>query len=163
MQHAAELAGFFTAHGIWSVSDGGPLTPILAQESAAHGRNMLRFAADDLEEGVEQARQYLDANLDSSACAALVYDGFITLPSGRTDALLVEIRSYADPVATLTMAVPYRRTEATGGFAVHRPKFLEWQGPGTPDYAALGEAFLRGVDSHKEASVVWAEHRDDSV
>ena len=52
MERAVELAGFFAAHGIWCVSDGEPLTPMLAQESAANGRNMLRFASEQLEDGV---------------------------------------------------------------------------------------------------------------
>ena len=83
--------------------------------------------------------------------------------TGRTDALFVVIRSYATPAATLTMAVPYRNAESSDGFAVHRPKFLDWQGKSDPDYQALGAAFFRGVDAHDEASVVWAEHSDDSI
>lgn len=89
MERAIELAGFFAAHGIWCVAEGEPLTPMLAQESAAYGRNMLRFAADQLEEGVAQAQEYLDQNLGQAERAALVYDGFVTLPSGLTDALII--------------------------------------------------------------------------
>ncbi|MCW4455691.1 hypothetical protein OK348_12935 [Flavobacterium sp. MXW15] len=163
MERAVELAGFFAAHGIWCVSDGEPLVPMLAQESAANGRNMLRFATAQLEDGVAQAQTHLESNPDQSDRAALVYDGYIALPTGRTDALFVIVRSYSSPAATLTMAVPYRNVESPNGFAVHRPKFVEWQGDGIPDYQALGEAFFRGVDSHGEASAVWAEHNDDSV
>ena len=163
MEGAVELAGFFAAHGIWCVSDGEPLTPILAQESAANGRNMLRFAAEQLEDGVKQARAHLDSNPDSSDNAALIYDGYITISTGRTDALFVVIRSYASPAVTLTMAVPYRNADSSDGFAVHRPKFLEWQGEGSPDYVALDGAFFRGVDSHKKGAAVWAAHNDVSV
>ncbi|WP_447730091.1 hypothetical protein [Pseudoxanthomonas suwonensis] len=163
MDRAVELAGFFAAHGIWCVSDGESLIPMLAQESAANGRNMLRFAAEQLEDGVAQAQTHLESNPDQSERAALVYDGYITLPTGRTDALFVVIRSYVAPVATLTMAVPYRHSESPDGFAVHRPKFVEWQGDGSPNYQTFGEAFFRGVDSHEEAAAVWAEHNDDSV
>ena len=163
MERAVELAGFFAAHGIWCVSDGEPLTPMLAQESAANGRNMLRFASEQLEDGVAQARAHLDSNPDHSDHAALVYDGYITLSTGRTDALFVVIRSYATPAATLPLAVRYRNAESSDGFAVHRPKFLDWQGKSDPDYQALGAAFFRGVDAHDEASVVWAEHSDDSI
>ena len=163
MERAAELAGFFAAHGIWCVADGETLVPMLAQESASEERNMLRFAAESLEDGVSQAQAHLQSNPDQSDRAALVYDGYITLPTGRTDALYVVIRSYVAPVATLTMAVPYRNADAPNGFAVHRPKFIEWQGESDPDYQALGQAFFRGVDSHGEASIFWAEHSDDSV
>ncbi|MBT8769165.1 hypothetical protein [Metapseudomonas boanensis] len=163
MERAIELAGFFAAHGIWCVSDGETLIPMLAQESAANGRSMLRFEAEQLEDGVAQAQAHFESNPDGADRATLVYDGYITLPTGRTDALCVVIRSYASPVATLTMAVPYRHAESPDGFAVHRPKFVEWQGGSNPDYQAFGEAFFRGVDSHREASAVWTEHNDDSV
>ncbi|MBB6562113.1 hypothetical protein HNP48_004822 [Acidovorax soli] len=164
MERAIELAGFFAAHGIWCVAEGEPLTPMLAQESAAYGRNMLRFAADQLEEGVAQAQDYLDQNPGQAERAAMVYDGFITLPSGRTDALIIVVRSYAKPSATtLTMAVPYRNAQSPDGFAVHRPKFMGWQGPGTADYKVLGDAFFRGVESHEAAAPVWAQHNDDSI
>ena len=163
MDRAVELAGFFAAHGIWCVSNGESLTPMLAQESAANGRNMLRFAAEQLEDGVAQAQIHLESNPDQSERAALVYDGYITLPTGRTDALFLVIRSYVAPVATLTITVRYRHAESSDGFAVHRPKFVEWQGDGSPNYQTFGEAFFRGVDSHEEASSVWAEHNDDSV
>lgn len=163
MERAIELAGYFAAHGIWCVEDGETLTPMLAQESAAKGRVLLRFAAEQLEDGVAQAQEHLHRNPDQVERATLVYDGFITLPSGRKDALLLVVRSYAEPQGMLTMAVPYRHAESPQGFAVHRPKFLEWQGPGEADYQALAGAFFRGVESHEAAAPVWAQHRDDLV
>lgn len=90
----------------------------------------------------------------------------ITLPSGRTDALIIVVRSYAKPAmasTTLTMAVPYRNAQSPDGFAVHQPKFMGWQGPGTADYKLLGDAFFRGVESHEAAVPVWAQHNDDSI
>ncbi|WP_146095793.1 hypothetical protein [Xanthomonas arboricola] len=163
MERATELAGFLIAHGIWCVSDGGPLIPMLGQESPAGERKMQRFAAEQLEDGVAHGRRLLESNPERSDRAALVYDGYITLPTGRTDSLFVIIRYYAQAAATLTMAIPYQNAESAGGFAVHRPKFLEWQGQGSPDYQALTQAFFRGVDSHSEGARVWMEHSNDSA
>lgn len=162
MERAVELGGFFAAHGIWCVSDGEPLVPMVAIESL-DDRNLLRFDAEQLEDGVAQAHDHLDKNPDGSDRAALVYDGYITLPTGRTDALFVVMRSYSSPAATLTMAVPYRNADSSAGFAVHRPKFVDWQGDNEPDFEAFGIAFLRGVNSHEEASAVWSDHNDDSI
>src|SRR4051794_27521900 len=108
MQRAVELAGFYTAHAIWCVSDGEALIPMLGQESPTHGRNMIRFALDRLEEGVKRGQDHLRSNPEHCARAALVYDGYITVGSDRSDALFIVIRSYVNPEATLTMAVPYR-------------------------------------------------------
>lgn len=162
MERAVELGGFFAAHGIWCVSEGEPLTPMVAVESSGD-RKLLRFAAEQLEDGVAQAHDYLDNNPDSSDQAALVYDGYIALPTGRTDALFVVMRSYSSPTATLTMAVPYRNADSSDGFAVHKPKFVDWQGGNEPDFETLGTAFFRGVNSHEEASAVWNDHNDDSI
>lgn len=163
MERALELAGFFAAHGIWCVADGETLIPMLAQESAGSERELLRFEGDDLEESVADAHRHLDANPEGSARSVLVYDGTMPTAHGDTDALFVIVRSYADPDATVSMAVPYRHADAPDGFAVHRPKFVDWHGIDDPDYAALGAAFYRGVGSHDEAAAVWAEHADESV
>ena len=56
MRETARLAGFFAAHGIWSVADGGTLTPLLGYEQTDGGRGMDRFAADDTTEAVRAAR-----------------------------------------------------------------------------------------------------------
>ncbi len=36
MHNSARLAGFFAAHAIWCVSDGGPLIPMVAYDSEPH-------------------------------------------------------------------------------------------------------------------------------
>ena len=162
MERAVELAGFFAAHGIWCVADGEVLIPMLAQESAGSERNLLRFESDELEEAVAEAHRHFDANPDGSERSVLVYDGTMPTATGETDALFVIVRSYADPDATLSMAVPYRHADSPEGFAVHRPTFVDWHGLGEPDVAALGAAFFRGVGAHEEAAEVWAEHADES-
>ena len=163
MERAVELAGFFAAHGIWCVADGEALTPMLAHESADDERGLFRFDAEHLEDGVAQAHEQLEANPDEHARAVMVYDGYLDLPGGRTDALFVIIRDYDAPETTLSMAVPYRHADSEEGFAVHRPKFVDWHGAGEPDYAAFGAAFYRGVGAHDEAAAVWAEYADESV
>jgi hypothetical protein len=163
MEQAVELAGFFAAHAVWCVSEGEVLIPMLAQIDQGGARSMSRLVADRLEEGVENGKQRLIANSDNCACAVLVYDGYVTLPSGKTDALFLEIRSYLNPLENLTMALPYRNRRSPQGFAVYRPKFLKYDGSGSPDYSKLGEAFFRGVDSHQQGAEVWSKATDPSI
>jgi len=162
MERALELAGFFAAHAVWCVSDGETLCTMLGQESAAKGRNMVRFAVERTEDGVAKGQAYLASNPENSEHAALIYDGYLTSSSGRTDALLVVVRSYAPATATLTVAVPYRNAGSADGFAVYRPKFIDWQGPGEPDHQAFSAAFSRGVESHEKGRDVWNEALDDA-
>lgn len=161
MKPTAQLAGFFAAHGVWCVSDGGPLTPMLAYELADGSRQMSRFAADTLEKGVELGRKQLAENAHLALRAAFVFDGYLNLESGKTDALFIEARNYADDVA-FVMAVPYRQSEDPAGFAVFRPKFIDFEGP-KPDYGALAEDFFAGIEQHEKGAEIWDRYLDESL
>jgi len=162
MEPAAQLAGFLAAHAVWSVSDGETLIPLMGFETRYGKRQMHRFMADRIEVGVREGQERLAANAEGATRAVLIYDGFITLPTGKVDALLVDIRDYGLPSRSLLMAVPYRPASSPQGFAVHRPKFLSSSGP-EPDYQAVGSAFFEGVDSHDKAASIWSRHLDESL
>jgi hypothetical protein len=162
MDESVQLAGFFAAHGIWCVSDGGPLIPMLAYELPDGSRQMIRFAANALEVGVEQGRRWLEENPDRCLRAVLVYDGFVTLQGGKTDSLLLDIRKYDDPTFSLTMAVPYRNKAHSKGFAVYKPKFISFQGA-EPRYDELAKRFFDGVDAHEKGAAVWNQSIDQSM
>ena len=162
MDSALQLAGFFAAHGIWCVSDGGPLIPILGLEKSDGKRTMQRLAAPELERGVEVGRDWLARNPEAAVRAVLVYDGYVTLSTGKIDALLLDVRVYSSPAHSLLMAVPYRPATEGRQFSVYRPKFISCD-LSAPDYEALGSAFFRGVDSHDKGAAVWNQHLDQSL
>lgn len=56
MEAATELAGFFTAHAVWSVSDGETLIPLVAYETADGKQQMNRLVTDRVEEGGTAAK-----------------------------------------------------------------------------------------------------------
>jgi hypothetical protein len=157
---AVELAGYFTAHAVWCVSEGATLVPILAFETGEGSRQMHRLFDEDLEQAVARGRGWLKENPESASRAALIYDGYIHLPDGKTDALMVEVRELASG-RSVTLAVPYRHAESPKGFAVHRPKFLGFEGE-QPDFDEVAEAFFRGVDQHEQGAAVWNSHLDES-
>ena len=96
-----------------------------------------------------------------AAHAVFVFDGFITLESGRTDALFVEAVCYGVQRTGFKMVVPYRNSLTEQGFAVYRPKFLATEGE-RPLFDAWGEAFFRGVDSHEKGAEAWNAKIDQS-
>src|SRR5262245_45868032 len=145
-----EMAGFFAAHAVWSVSDGETLVPMLAIEDAAGQRSMARLAADRLEQAVASGQEQLRANPAGARRAVLIFDGFVTLESGRTDALVLEIRDYERTAAAKCM-IPYRPVRDDASFAVFRPKFVLDKADGE-NMSLLGEAFFRGVDAHEHGS-----------
>jgi hypothetical protein len=151
------LAGYYAAHGVWSVSDGGTLLPILGYQRADTG-GMHRYVGED---GPQVARNAFEANEIGAQRAVLVVDGYVHLPTGRTDALLIDAIEYGPAARSITMALPYRPKSDAGGFAVHRPKFLKLTG--VERTAEVGEAFFAGVDSHEQAAPVWNAHLDESL
>ncbi len=161
METTAELAGFFTAHGIWCVSEGETLIPMLAQRTRDGERSLERLVAARLEEGVAEGRRRLEANEDGVTHAVLVVDGFVTLDAGKTDALVIDARRFGGAPASLEMVVPYRSASSAEGFAVYRPKFVSVDGE-VPPLDILAEAFFRGVGGHDKGSQVWDDHLDQS-
>jgi hypothetical protein len=159
---AVELAGFFAAHAVWCVCEGETLVPILAFPDQGGAQQFRRLEDERLEDAVARGQQWLAGNPERLTYAVLVYDGFITLASGKTDALVLEVREYEPWNRELRIVVPYRHASASGGFAVHRPKFFDSTRT-TLEISALADGFWRGVAKHEKGSVVWNEHLDEAV
>jgi hypothetical protein len=157
----AELAGYFVAHAVWCVAEGETLVPILAFQQRTGEREFRRLEGEEMQIEVARGQEWLMANPESAEIAALIYDGFVTLESGKTDALIAEIRAYGREPASLRIVIPYRHARGEGGFAVHRPKFLGYDG--TADWSLLGEAFFRGVDQHEPGSAIWNAALDQTL
>ncbi|WP_125617620.1 hypothetical protein [Actinomadura sp. WAC 06369] len=164
MHEMAAMAGFFAAHGVWSVSDGETLIPMLAYERPNGERGMDRLVHDDVGNAAAAGQEALRTGRDGWVRAALVVDAFLHLDTGRVDALVVESVEYGSSPRSLKMAVPYRPQQAPQGFGVYRPKFIEVAGVDDADLPALADAFFAGVDSHEQAAAVWNAHLvDESV
>jgi hypothetical protein len=160
MIETARLAGFFAAHGVWCVSEGETLIPLLGYEHADGEYGMDRLMFDDFAEGARAGQDALADGDPSWVGAVLVADGYIHLSQGKTDALIVEAVQYGPYRQSMQVAVPYRPAEH--GFAVHKPKFMNADCD-DPAFNAMAEAFFVGAASHAEANAVWEAHLDESV
>lgn len=161
MVTCSQLAGFFAAHAIWCVSDGGTLIPMLAYTTADGGRQMNRFAGGDLVASVGQGKQKLDSNEMDAVDAALLYDARIPVGAEKLDAVIVEMRAYFSPGSEAVMAIPYT-PKSPGPFRVHKPKLLAWKDCDDFDMSAAFEAFFRGVAEHDKGAKIWNDHLDES-
>ena len=155
------LAGFSAAHALWSVEDGDILIPFVAEEFPSGQRTLRRFQDEDNIQAVARARGHLAAHASGPSRAVLVFDGYITLRDGRTDALFIETHVVGPLASVLHVAVPYRNASAPGGLAVFRPKFLSLP-PDAPDAEALAQVFFSGVDQHEAGAAFWNQHLDQS-
>ncbi len=77
-------------HAVDSISGGDPLIPFVVTTSG-EGRDIKRFAADQLEECVEFAMQHIEANAEPGKVLSLAYDGYLTIESTRTEALYIQV------------------------------------------------------------------------
>lgn len=159
---AAALAGYFIAHGVWSVSDGAAVMPMVAHEGP-DGRGFQKFVSDDQGAGARQAEAWLQANPSNAERAVLVVDGFADLDGTRRDALIAHVIEYGPPRRSLHIVLPYRPRATDAGFAVHSPRFGAAEGLEDVDLEALGQAFFAGVGAHAAASSIWTDHLDESV
>ena len=158
--NAEQLAGFFSAHAVWSVSDGGPLVPMYASKEDDEKPEMKRLAHEQLEDGVAAGRVLLDNELRKDR--TLIFDGLITLGNEKVDALVVEWRSASSPEKRMALGIPYTPGKANQKFLVHRPKVLAADDQSRIDLEILLNQFWSGVDQHTEGAKVWNEHMDQS-
>jgi hypothetical protein len=158
MSGIAEMAGFFAAHGIWSVSGGATLIPLLGYLDTDGNRGMDRLVADDAADAARSGQEALEAGRPGWVRAVLVVDTYLHLDRGRTDALVIDAIEYFPARQSMKLAIPYRPRSTSQGFAVYRPKFIGISGISEPDWGVLGTAFYTGVDSHEPAAAVWNAH-----
>jgi hypothetical protein len=158
---ASELAGFIAAHAIWCVSDADGLVPMVAFTTEDGQRKLERLVFDDAVAAVEHGRKRLEDDPFSANDGVLAYDGRIPVESGKLDAILLEMRSYAFPWAKAIIAVPYAPA-SSGRFRVHKPKLVQWERCEDFDMDAAFGAFFEGVAAHDQGSKVWDAALDES-
>lgn len=162
MIETAAMAGFYAAHGVWSVSEGETLIPLIGYEEPDGGRGMDRYVLDDVGQAVQAAQEALEDNEHGAVRAVLVADAYLTMEWGRTDALIVRAVEHGLTPGSMELAVPYTPPTDTSPFTVHRLQIIEVTGFAHQDYDTLAEAFFDGVDSHEQAAQVWHAHFDQS-
>lgn len=83
-------------HGIDSIDDGaGPLVPFMLTDRDGE-RDIRRFVAEQLEDGVRQARLAARKETKTGKLAAIAYDGFLTTDGKRMDAIFVQAADSPD-------------------------------------------------------------------
>ena len=161
MNEMAQLAGFVAAHAILRVSEGKSLTmPLLVVEKEDGSTQFIEITGNSSKEAVAKGEKLLREPVAAASRAVLVFEAYLNLPPGQTDAIFLHACCYQPRPLDLLVAVPFRAAKNPGGFAVFRPKFIAYEDdPVSPD--AL-DAFLRGVALHPPGQAVWKAHLDES-
>lgn len=163
MIEAAQMAGFLAAHAVWCISDGETLVPMYGYIKGENEQVMERLVHERLEEAVAAGQEKLSSNPYSAPVAVLIYDGRITLESGKKDALIIEFRTYGNREGSVFMALPYTPAGASGKFAVHRPKIIACSDNLKDSLESVGENFFQGVGQHEKGAKIWNDHLDETI
>lgn len=78
-------------HGFNSIeNNSGPLVPFIFVNKEDGTRDLQRFAVNNVEDGVLEARNYINSIINNNIMYAFAYDGFVTTNGKKFDAIVVE-------------------------------------------------------------------------
>lgn len=162
MKNILNMAGEFASHGIWSVSTGDILVPIVGYLNSDNSKKMERLAMGSVEAMVLGDQKI--SNLDADKVGAVfIKDAMVTLETGKTDALIIDIRFADDSNKKMAFILPYRNANHADGFAVHRLKLSQMDGISQEEIETLTEAFFDGLESHPQGGKIWNEKYVDQA
>ncbi|GAA5176084.1 hypothetical protein GCM10025771_09890 [Niveibacterium umoris] len=153
---ALEFAGSATAFAIWNVMEGSDHPPSLTHRFASGKvltQNMMFLSWN---EAIENSKKVLKSNAENAQVSALTYDGFINLPSHRTDALVLELQAYQPLPFTAHIVIPYRSAKKPEGFALYAPRVLDLS-IDAAHLPAVREGFFSGIRSFNPGDM-WDKH-----
>lgn len=149
---ALDFAGGAAAFCIHGVLEGAALPPTLAHGNVSGKVTMVSMMDGDIDRGLK----VLDTNAENAQQSALIYDGFVNLPSRRTDALVVEMRAYQPLPFSAQIVIPYRHADKPGGFALHAPRLLSFS-LDAAHLPSVREGFFKGLRGFNPAGM-WDKH-----
>lgn len=155
---AAQLAGLFTAHAIRFLADGETLHPMLGVQMPDGSKTLRRLVEGEPDAIVAESQKWLAANPENAASAVLIYDGYINMEEGTTDAILLEARHYADKPTSFGIAIPYHASTSATGFGLLRPKFIALQELEQETIQDLVDRFYKGVETDEKGAAIWNAH-----
>jgi len=119
MKDVFKMAGDFASHAIWSVSDGEVIIPIVGYLKTDGSQSMERLVMGSVE--ALSAGEHKISNLSEEHLGAtFIKDGLVTLETGKTDCLMIDVRFSDNASKKVQFLIPYRNANHDKGFAVHR-------------------------------------------
>lgn len=153
IQKTLRQAGFTVAYALYQrakLPENGVQIPLLLEPHPEKHWNMLQLMFDDTDSALEHGMNLLEQNPDNRPCRILCYEGYVNLPRGRFDALMLEIRTYRGnrPFA-LQAALPFlpdgSGNIAVGSLAVNGAAIKDGQ-----EAEIFAACIYRGMDDFNE-------------
>jgi len=160
---ALDLAGYQAAFAMGQARDHGQSSPLLVQ-GQPDGTTLLQDFSmfGDAQAGLQMIDDAIAHNPDKLPFQISVLDSFVNLPTGRVDAVSVNLVVYGGGLMSgrkplqLVIACPWRPASAGAGFAIQPPVLQHCAGEIALE--ALAWAFFKGVDRYKFDDFTWRLH-----
>ncbi|WP_269532744.1 hypothetical protein [Chitinimonas sp. BJYL2] len=152
---AVEQTGFLAATSIFMVQ-GGQLTPTSLEPGADGNATLISHMFEHPGEAIERCAQQMASNPKSLPHQAFVYDAYSYLPTGRTDALILEMVAYKPKPFRISVALPYRQASANEDFALQDPILLDCS-MAKDFHPEIFAQFYKGIYSFKSQDFSWDE------
>lgn len=155
-------AGFLAALQMFMLADGGDARPTILRPERDGKTKMISLMDESLQGAIEMGNARMRDNPDRSAHLVFATDAMANLPSGRIDALHLQLRLYVGKRGEANIVVPYRPAGHPAGFALYSPKYVGDDFPKARQ-PELFAAFYAGVGSFKSDTFDWQRHLDESI
>lgn len=166
---AIRKAGFVAAWCMFMVEGGTMGAPTVYVPGEGGGGTFTDFSFfDSAESAMAAAKGIMDTNSSQVPFQVMSSDGYANLPTGRTDALTIELRIYANAKSSaqgafsMMVACPYRNASDPKGFAIYSPKLIECTAPATM-HRAIFKHFYLGISEFKVKEFDWFSYLDERI
>jgi hypothetical protein len=160
---ALDLAGYQAAFAMGQARDNGQTSPVLVQGQPDGTATIHDFSMfGDARAGLQSIDDAIVNNPGKHPFQISVLDSFVNLPTGRIDAVSVNLNVYGGGLLSgrkplqVIIACPYRGAGDAAGFAIQAPVLQHCEGQ--IELEAMAWAFFKGVDRYKFDDFTWRRH-----
>lgn len=161
MKNVLRMAGNLTSHALWGVSEADGLTTIVGYLRKDGSSKMVRLALD-ADEAIREGQNRINNLGAEDTGASLISDGYVTLDSGKTDTLVVDIRFSDDANKNIQYLIPYRCASDEKGFGIYSLKVTKFDGISREYVNEFTHEFIDGIESHEQGGRVWKDFKIDA-
>lgn len=161
MKDVFNMAGYYVSHSIVNISSGETLKPLLGYSKNDGSHTVETIEASTPVEAISIGGNKIRNLSDEIQGAVLINDGLVTLDTGKTDTLVIDIRFNEELSKKVKYILPYRNAKHEDGFAVHKLKIIELDGISLEETMELSKSFFDGVQENSEGWALWTEHHEE--
>ncbi|WP_198084764.1 SEL1-like repeat protein [Variovorax sp. E3] len=163
---AVRSLGFLASYAMFMVSEGADLVPtVLRPDPDGAGSTFTAIVDDTADGALRRGRAALREDEGGGGGgggprhAAFACEASVTLPGGRTDAIVIELCSHGDKPLAVTVVFPFRAATDPRGFAIFAPQLIEGTVPAEAE-GLFNRALEAGIQGFNWPSGSWARYRD---